>query len=631
MDCVRKEVIEMCGIVGFTGTLPNSKEVLEEMMLKIYHRGPDQYGSHITDKVAFGFRRLSIIDLDHGMQPMYNEDKSDVIVFNGEIYNFKEVRADLEAKGHVFANNSDTECIVHGYEEYGTKIVDKLRGMFAFAIWDEKKQSLFAARDFFGIKPFYYAVIDGHLVFASEIKSILEFPGYKKEVNLDALEQYLSFQYDPLEETFFKGIYKLKPGHMMEYDGKTNEVKISCYWKPEFLTENQMSEEELKEKLEATLQESIDSHLIADVEVGSLLSSGVDSSFLTAVSKTPKTYTVGFAEGNGRYNEVTYAKKLADKLEIQNTSKLITKEEYFDSLSDVMYYMDEPLADPAAVALYFVDQLAAKDIKVVLSGEGSDEFFGGYNIYCEPQDLASYQKLPKFLRKGLAGIAKKIPGRVKGKNFIIRGSKTVEERFIGNANMFSYEERQKILVKKGTNKTPQQVLKHYYDDVKHLNDVEKMQYIDINCWLPGDILLKADKMSMAHSLESRVPYLDTRVFSVAHGIPLSSKIQGHKTKSLFRDIAEKYLPEEVAEKKKLGFPVPIRVWLKEDDIYNKVMAAFTSDEAKQFFNTEYLCKLLVDHRADKADNSRRIWTVYMFLVWYDVYFKEESMAEAVGF
>ncbi|MDO5292549.1 MAG: asparagine synthase (glutamine-hydrolyzing) [bacterium] len=619
----------MCGICGFTGKLPNSKEVLEKMMLKIYHRGPDQSGTHLTDQVALGFRRLSIIDLDHGMQPMYNEDKKKVIVFNGEIYNFKEIRADLEAKGHVFANNADTECIVHGYEEYGTKIVDKLRGMFAFSIWDEEKQSLFAARDFFGIKPYYYAVIGGHLVFASEIKSILEFPGYERQVNIDALEQYLSFQYDPLEETFFKGIYKLKPGHMLEFNN--NQVKISCFWKPSFLKESSLPEDELKAHLEETLNESIQSHLISDVEVGSLLSSGVDSSYLTAVSKLPKTYTVGFAEGNGRYNEVTYAKRLADKLAIKNTSKIITKEEYFDSLSDVMYYMDEPLADPAAVALYFVDQLAAKDIKVVLSGEGSDELFGGYNIYCEPQDLRKYQKLPRVLRKGVAAIAKKLPAGVKGRSFLIRGSKTVEERFIGNANMFSYEDRQKMLAKKGSNKTPQQVLSRYYDDVKHLNDVEKMQYIDINCWLPGDILLKADKMSMAHSLESRVPFLDKEVFNLAHGIPLNSKIKAHKTKALFRDIAEKYLPEEVAEKKKLGFPVPIRVWLKEDDIYNKVMETFTSETAKEYFNTDYLCKLLVDHKADKFDNSRRIWTVYMFLVWHGVYFEEQEMENAVGF
>ncbi len=618
----------MCGICGFTGTIPNKKEVLEKMMLRIHHRGPDQGGSHITNSVGLGFRRLSIIDLDHGMQPMYNEDKSDVIVFNGEIYNFQELREDLEKKGHVFSNHSDTECIIHGYEEYGTEIVSKLRGMFAFAIWDEEKQTLFAARDYFGIKPFYYAVIGEHLVFASEIKSILEFPGYKREVNLDALEQYLSFQYDPLEETFFKGIYKLKPAHTLEYKDKA--VTISCFWKPEFLQTAAMSETDLKEKLETTLNESIKSHLISDVEVGSLLSSGVDSSYLTAVSKLPKTYTVGFAEGDGRYNEVTYAKRLADKLQIQNKSKIITKEEYFNALSDVMYYMDEPLADPAAVALYFVDKLASEDIKVVLSGEGSDELFGGYNIYCEPQSLHKYQKLPRGLRRALAAIAKALPFNIKGKNFLIRGSKTVEERFIGNANMFTYEERQKILKKKGSNKSPQQILTKYYDDVKHLNDVEKMQYIDINCWLPGDILLKADKMSMAHSLESRVPYLDKEVFNLAHGIPLSSKIQAYRTKSLFRDIAEKYLPEEVSQKKKLGFPVPIRVWLKQEDTYRMVYDAFTSEVAKEYFDTEYLCKLLADHKADKLDNSRRIWTIYMFLVWHEVYFEQEKLGNVVG-
>lgn len=610
----------MCGFCGFTGDLDDKETCLTNMMNKIIHRGPDSAGQHIDKKVAMGFRRLSIIDLDFGSQPMYNEDKTIVITFNGEIYNHQILREELTSKGHVFSNNADTEVLIHAYEEYGPEMMNRLRGMFAFVIYDSNTGTLFGARDYFGIKPFYYANIDGNLVYGSEIKSILEYPHYHKEMNETALENYLTFQYSVLEETFFKGIYKLMPAHYFIF--KDGKMEITRYWEPKFDADDNISMDTLVDKIDEVFQDSIKSHKISDVEVGSFLSSGVDSSYVAASFHGDKTFTVGF--DYEKYNEIDYAKSLSEKIEIDNYSKLITTEEYWDILPTIQYHMDEPLADPSAVALYFVSQTAAKHVKVSLSGEGADEFFGGYNIYHEPFSLAKIQKLPKPLRKCLAGIAGALPFKFKGKNFLIRASKDVEERFIGNAFMFSEKERSKILKNPTGNYNHMDLTKPFYDKVSDKDDVTKMQYIDIHFWLIGDILLKADKMSMAHSLEVRVPFLDKEVFDVARTIPTKYKIVDKQTKVAMRTAAHRYLPNMVAEKKKLGFPVPIRVWLKEDKYYNIVKEAFTSDAAAKFFNVDEIVKFLDRHKAGKEDNSRKVWTIYMFLVWYKKFFGEEN-------
>ncbi|MCF0146028.1 MAG: asparagine synthetase B, partial [Eubacterium sp.] len=332
--------------------------------------------------------------------------------------------------------------------------------------------------------------------------------------------------------------------------------------------------------------------------------------------------TVGFDYET--YNEIPYAEKLSKRLGIKNKSKVISTEEYWDALSRIQYFMDEPLADASASALYFVDREAAKEVKVILSGEGSDELFGGYVIYHEPMSLERYEKLPAGLRKAAAGVVKNLPGHPKGKGFLLRGSKSVEERFIGNANVFTMEQREKVLRYKTPGFTPQSLTKPFYKKVSHLKDTEKMQYIDLNFWLIGDILLKADKMSMAHSLESRVPFLDRGVYECAKKIPLYEKVTEQNTKVCFREAARRYLSEEQAEKKKLGFPVPIRIWLRQEKYYDIVKKAFTSPEAERFFHTEELVKLLDAHKAGKEDYARHIWTVYMFLLWYREYFIEGS-------
>ncbi len=614
----------MCGFVGFTGGLAQREEVLQEMMDAIIHRGPDSAGTYIDDDIALGFRRLSIIDLDSGSQPMYNENRDMVIVFNGEIYNYKELRDELIKKGHVFANNADTEVLIHGYEEYGEELLTKLRGMFAFVIWDSKKKKLFAARDFFGIKPFYYALVDGQLVFASEIKSILKYTPYKKEMNRDALENYLTFQYSVLPETFFKGIYKLMPSHCLTFEN--GRLDIKRYWEPVFEPDENTGLPEMVDRIDSAMQDSIKMHKVSDVEVGSFLSSGVDSSYVAACFNGDKTFTVGF--DYEKYNEIDYAKSLSEKIKIDNYSKLISTDEYWNILPTVQYHMDEPLADPSAVALYFVSKTAAEHVKVSLSGEGADEFFGGYNIYREPFSLRPITRLPRPIRKFLGACASAIPFRVKGKNYLIRGSKDVEERFIGNAFLFNEKDREKILRNPSGRYNHMELTKPYYDKVKNLDDTTKMQYIDIHFWLIGDILLKADKMSMANSLEVRVPFLDRKVFEVARHVPLKYKVTKENTKFAMRQAAHRYLPDMVAEKKKLGFPVPIRIWLRDDKYYNIVKEAFTSKAAEEFFKTDEIVKLLDGPKDGKADNSRKIWAIYMFLVWHKRFFEDGEKTAA---
>lgn len=609
----------MCGFCGFTGDIADRENVIIGMMNKIIHRGPDSAGTHSDEDVTMGFRRLSIIGLEDGSQPMYNEDGSIVICFNGEIYNYQPIKEMLIEKGHVFKSHADTEVLIHLYEEKGEEMLNDLRGMFAFAIYDMKNKKLFAARDFFGIKPFYYGVFNNHLLFGSEIKSFLAFPDFKKEVNTVALENYLTFQYSVLDETFFKGVYKLKPGHYLVY--KDGKIDVKRYFQPKFEPEKAGLQDTIK-KIEDVMLDSVKTHKISDVEVGSFLSSGVDSSFVAATFKGDKTFTVGF--DYEKYNEIGYAEKLSEKVGIDNYSKIISTDEYWDSLGKIQYHMDEPLADPSAVALYFVSKLASKHVKVALSGEGADEFFGGYNIYREPMDLQITKLIPKPLRKGIAAIMKALPFRFKGKNYLIRASMDLEDRFIGNAKMFSEKERERILKNPTGKYNHKEITKSYYDFTKGQDDVTRMQFIDLNLWMVGDILLKADKMSMANSLEVRVPFLDKEVFEVARHVQPDYRVNREATKYAFRMAAKDYLPEEVASKKKLGFPVPTRVWLKDEKYYNIVKTAFQSEAAQKYFNTDKIVKYLDDHKNGKADNSRKVWTIYMFLVWYNQFFGNEE-------
>ena len=609
----------MCGFVGFTNYIADDGLVLEQMMNSIVHRGPDAAGLYVDKDIALGFRRLSIIDLQGGNQPMFNEDESLVLVFNGEIYNYKQLRDELIENGHIFSSQADSEVLLHGFEQWGEEVVNHLRGMFAFVIFNKNDGTIFGARDMFGIKPLYYTIGDNSFIFGSEIKAFLHHPEFKKQLNEQTLAHYLSFQYSPCEETFFKGVYKLPPAHSFTF--KDGEIVKKRYFKPEFKTDPGVVDF-YADEIDKVIRESVSAHKIADVEVGSFLSSGIDSSYIAQAANVDKTFTVGFESDDGdRYNEIGFAKQFADTIGVENISKVITPEEYWGTFPKIQYHMDEPLADPAAIALYFVSQLASEHVKVVMSGEGADELFGGYRIYQEPITLTVYDRLPFVFRRLVSKVCEHLP-KVHGVNYLIRRGKTIEERYIGNANIFSKKERDALLksdvAKSAPN--PKILCDEFYDEVANKDDVTKMQYLDINMWLMGDILLKADKTSMANSLELRVPFLDKNVMDLAATLPLDCRVNNITTKVALRRAAEKTLPRVTAQKDKLGFPVPIREWLRADEYYNLVKAEFTGDVAQKYFNTKKLVKLLDIHKQGKTDLSRKIWTVYTFIVWYKEYF-----------
>lgn len=611
----------MCGIAGFMGQVENRADVIRNMTEVITHRGPDSDGFFTDDNISMGFRRLSIIDLGAGHQPIYNEDKSLVLTFNGEIYNYKDLRKELIAKGHKFYTDTDSEVLVHGFEEWKEDMLPKLRGMFGFAIYNTKDNSLFIARDFFGIKPMHYTQIGNDFVYASEIKSILEYPKFEKKFNRKALDSYLSFQYAVPPETFFEGVYCLMPGHYLWY--KDGEVETTRYFEARFNPDEEMTEEEAVDRIEKVFENSVNAHKIADVEVGCFLSSGVDSSYVSTYFADQKTFTVGFDFGE-KYNEISWAKNLSEKIGVEHHTHLISSEEFWDAVPTVQYHMDQPLADPSCIALYFVSRLASHYVKVVLSGEGADELFGGYTCYNDPRVFKIYQTIvPHCIRKAIRAICRKLPD-IKGRDYLIRACDKLDERYIGNAFMYDYKQKQELLKDPSIATRPQDLTRKYYYRCRKYDDVTKMQYLDINMWMVGDILLKADRMSMANSLELRVPFLDKEVFKVASSLPTKLRCNKHNTKYAMRKAAVRHMPEATAEKEKLGFPVPTRVWLRDEKYYNVVKTKFKGKTAEKFFNTDVLVSWLDSHFSGKEDNSRRVWTIYVFLVWYDIYFDEDS-------
>lgn len=605
----------MCGFTGFIGDISNAPEVLNQMMDRIVHRGPDSAGTFTENEAALGFRRLSIIDLETGSQPLFNEDGSLVLIFNGEIYNFQEIREDLIAKGHVFTTKTDSEVLIHGYEEYGEGLTSILRGMFAFVIWDRNKKRMFAARDMFGIKPFYYAKMNGTLLFGSEIKSFLPHPHFNKELNEKALKPYLTFQFPVLNETFFKGVFKLPAAHHMVYEN--GEVTISRYWTPEFNPEERPLDDIVNE-IDDVVRESIQAHRISDVKVGSFLSSGVDSSYVVSVLKPNKTFTVGFSDEN--FSEIDSARELSQELGIENVNEVLDPEVCFNSIGTIQYMMDEPHSNPSIVPLYFLAELARKHVTVVLSGEGADELFGGYADYDESPSMRKYKKTPALVRRMIGEMAQALP-EMKGKNFLTKGGLPVEETFIGQAKIFNEDHAEAILTD-GYRNAPsvKEIVEPFYKTAKGQDDVTKKQVLDLNLWLVDDILLKADKMSMAHSIELRVPFLDKKVMETAKKVPTRYRVNEIDTKYAFRLAAGRALPEAWAKRKKIGFPVPIRNWMKDPKYYEIIKNTFESADAAKFFDQRAIVELLTDHRDGKANNARKVWTVYMFLVWYNKYF-----------
>ena len=611
----------MCGIVGFVEkTNKESKKILESMNNKLIHRGPDDFGTYIDERCALGHRRLAIIDLKTGKQPI--SDGNYTIVFNGEVYNFLELKEELKKK-YTFKTKTDTEVVLKGYEEWGTDVLKKLRGMFAIAIWDSKKKELFLARDQWGIKPLYYYKNNDTFMFASEIKALLEHPDFKKEFNGDILSAYLCFNSVPTEESFFKGVFKLKPGHFLLY--KNGVYNIERFFKLEF-DETKQNEEELVKKIQDVMIDSVEHHKIADVEVGSFLSSGVDSSYVVSLLKPNKTFTASFESKYSKYDEIKYAKDLSDKLGIENKSYIITKEEYLKEFPKIMYYMDEPLADPSAIALYFVAKEASKYVKVVTSGEGADELFCGYYDYKEEVEHSWYNKIPYPIRHLIS-----IPfshyrwQELKGINFLYRKGQKLENYFIGDGKVYTDQEANKIVKLKNQIKT-KDITKPYYEEYKDSSNTVKRQVIDFYFWLVNDYLTAVDRNAMIFSLEARTPFLDTEVFKVASTMDLSNKVNKETTKVALRKAAKDVIPNTSYKKPKLGFPVPLREWVREDELYNEIKDKFNSKIAEKYFDQKYILNLLEKHKSGRVDCFKKIWTVYTFIIWYEQYFdiKEEA-------
>ena len=612
----------MCGFAGYIhnyGTF-DKEEVIHKMADRIKHRGPDDAHYYIDDGIALGFRRLSIIDLEGGRQPILNEDGSLVLLFNGEIYNYQELREELIKAGHVFTTKTDSETILHGYEEYGKKILDRLRGMFAFIIWNKNTKELFGARDIFGIKPFYYYKKGKEFMFGSEIKSFLSHPNFEKELDEDMIPLYLSYEYSPDERTIFKNVFKLPGAHCFTY--KNGELKVERYYKIEYKIEDDKSLEYWEDAITKEFTESVSMHQIADVEVGCFLSSGVDSSYvvkeISKGTKKVKTFSVGYEEE--KYSELPYAQDFSDVIGVPNIANKVSADEFFDAVPEIQYYMDEPLPNPSEIPLYFLAKNARRYVKVVLSGEGADELFGGYPMYLAGGHFDHYShKVPRPVRKVLGTVAKHCPN-FKGKNFLVRGAMEPYQRFMRANYVFQSAERQKFLKRPITSKVPEEYSKRYFNEVSNLDEPTQLQYVDMHTWMIYDILLKADRMSMANSLELRVPFLDKKMLELSTRIPSRYRAANETTKIALRGAAIKQLPERTANKKKLGFPVPLNDWLREDKYYNKVKAAFQSDIAEKFFVTSELMKLLDDHKSGKALNMQKIWSFYTFILWYEQFF-----------
>jgi len=582
----------MGGFCGFTCTNHDS---ITAMLEALAHRG--QASNHIN----IGGITLGQRSPDQLLSTCGNY----AIVFDGDIFNLHQLTANKEPLPEILLNL---------YHQYGPAMLTHLHGVFAFAIFDIAANRLFCTRDIFGAKPFYYTKTHDGIIFGSEIKSFLHHPGFTPSLNTEALAQYLSFQYSVLDETFFKGVYKLPPGHYMEWEN--GDLKLTPYHSLEF-SPTKMQMEEAVERIDKTVLASVARHMQGGTEIGAFLSGGVDSGYVTAIFGGKKTFTIGF--DYEKYNEIEHAKKLSEHIGATNFTKMISTDEYWESLPKIQYHMDEPIGDPAAVAFYFACMEAAQHVKIALSGEGADEFFGGYNIYKEPLSLRTYSKLPLIIRKWIASLAKRLPKGTKGRSFVIRGATPVQERFIGNAYIFTAQERDKLLKFK-TSQTPADIVRPYYDKVKHLDDITKMQFIDIHFWLVGDILLQADKMSMAHGLQLRVPLLDREVFHVASQLPTKLRVTKKQSKVAFRNAAARHMPVETATRRKLGFPVPTRIWLRDKKYYNIVKEHFTSAAAQEYFHQGELMTLLDEHFNGKQDNSRKIWTIYMFLLWYNEFF-----------
>ncbi|MDK8562265.1 asparagine synthase (glutamine-hydrolyzing) [Corynebacterium pseudodiphtheriticum] len=622
----------MCGLLAMLSAqsdAPSYVTAMEEALPCMRHRGPDAAGTWNDEHAVFGFNRLSIIDLEHSHQPLRWGPEDDperyAMTFNGEIYNYVELRAELKEAGYHFQTSGDGEPIVVGFHHWGPSVVEHLRGMFAIAIWDTRRKQMFVARDQFGIKPLFYATTSAGTVFASEKKSILELAdAIDLGLGLDrrAIEHYVDLQYVPEPESLHADIRRLESG-CTAILSPGGQVKAERYFRPRFRTKAVPAgqEQQLFDRIAHALEDSVEKHMRADVTVGSFLSGGIDSTAIAALAKRHNpnllTFTTGF-EREG-YSEVDVAAESAEAIGAEHIVKIVSPEEYADAIPKIMWYLDDPVADPSLVPLHFVAAEARKHVKVVLSGEGADELFGGYTIYKEPLSLAPFEKIPSPLRRGLGALSRILPNGMKGKSLLERGSMSMEERYYGNARSFNFEQMQRVIPWARKDWDHRDVTKDIYARSEDMDPVARMQHLDLFTWMRGDILVKADKINMANSLELRVPFLDKEVFRVAETIPHELKISHGTTKYALRKAMEQIVPPHVLHRKKLGFPVPMRHWLAGDELHGWAQEQINASQTEDIFNKKAVLEMLQEHRAGQSDHSRRLWTVLAFMVWHGIF------------
>lgn len=625
----------MCGIIAFQDRAVIDKDItIQAMMKMIQHRGPNQEGSgyYTNDQVALGFRRLSIIDLESGEQPIFNEDGSIVITFNGEIYNYQPLRVELIDAGHVFKSETDTEVLLHGYEEWGMDgLLKRIRGMFTFLIWDDNKKVLLGARDFFGIKPLYYYHKNSTFIVGSEIKAFFKEPNFERELNEEAVKPFLMNQYNDLKETFFKGVYRFPAGHWFEL--RDDDFQVHQYWDATYDINYDRTPEETIEAIDEAVQESVKAHTVADVPVGAFLSEGVDSSYVTSLLRPQEVFSVNFEEGP--FDEVGPAQALADHEGLHFNKTTVSADQAFQDFAEMQYHLDEPDANPSVVPLWYLCKLARKKVTVVLSGEGADELFAGYLNYGDHSQNGFIRglaeglgKLPKGLRHGIGHVLAKMPN-FPGRTQLYTHTANPAEYYCGQAfaydmtqpTIFSSRQANSLLQPKYRNNTTvNSVYQADFAKVMDAEDVKQMQYIDMHHFMLNDILQKADKISMAHSLELRVPYLDRHVAELANSIPSALLFNRHNSKDIFRKAAKRHLPEEWAKRPKMGFPVPIKSWLQQERYYVKIRTLFQEEWVANIFDQERILNLLDANYHGNIDGRRQVWNIFTFLTWYKLYF-----------
>ena len=624
----------MCGIAGFIdfwdrkrGDSITRGALLKDMCDVIRHRGPDDDGFLLKDGVALGMRRLSIIDLAGGAQPISGEDGSVTIVFNGEIYNFQELRPELEKRGHVFKTHSDTETIVHAYEEYGPACLNHLRGMFALAIWDDKKREAFIARDRVGKKPLYYTVTPGQtLVFGSEIKSILEHPDVKREMNLAALDAFLTLGYIPDPLSIFQNIHKLPPGHFLTF--ANGRVHTEQYWDFKFEPAESRKPEDYIEELRELLNESVRLRLISDVPLGAFLSGGIDSSTVVALmarqmNQPVKTFSIGFHEDS--YNELKYARLTAKKLGTDHHEFFVTPQ-ICDIIDDLIWHFDEPFADPSAIPTFMVSKLARDHVTVALSGDGGDELFAGYTHYVVQQSRRTVSSLPKALREGvMRPLSYHLPHGAWGRNFLHNISLDPIDRYLDSLSYFTQLGRKALYTPEFMSALPStdgvaQRFREYASRVKTSDPLDRFLYIDGKTYLPGDILTKVDRMSMATSLEVRVPLLDHKLIDFVTKVPASLKLAGTETKYLLKHVARDLIPAEILDRPKQGFGIPLEQWINRQ-LRDQIRDMLNEPRTRQrgYVNYDYVDLILNEHHKGRRDHSQSLWSLLILELWHRRY------------